>query len=137
VLAGEGRLTEQAGARRIQPALMAITELPPFALPGGLRGEAYGQAGYVGGKFATPFADGQLRIDRGLWRIGQYDTRIGGGIWSGAQKGAYRVDVGPSASVTMPLPRGTFGRIAVDWRFRLAGEARPGSGPAMTLSAGF
>lgn len=137
VLAGEGRLTEAAGRRRIQPAVMAITELAPFALPAGFRGEAYAQAGYVGGPFATPFADGQFRVDHGLWRVAQYDLRIGAGIWGGAQKGAYRLDAGPSASIALPLPRGSVGRIAVDWRFRVAGEAHPGPGPAVTLSAGF
>lgn len=137
VAAIEGRLTEQGGRRRIQPVAMAVTELAPFGLPAGLRGEAYGQAGYVAGKFATPFADGQLRVDRGLLRVGRVDTRVGGGIWGGAQKGAARLDVGPTATVAMPLGRGTFGRVAVDWRFRMAGEAHPGSGPAVTLSAGF
>ena len=37
----------------------------------------------------------------------------------------------------MPLGKGLFGRAAVDWRFRVAGDADPGSGPALTLSAGF
>jgi hypothetical protein len=28
-------------------------------------------------------------------------------------------------------------RLGVDWRFRVAGDAAPSSGPAVTLSAGF
>jgi hypothetical protein len=28
-------------------------------------------------------------------------------------------------------------RLAIDWRFRVAGEAKPGPGPALTLAAGF
>jgi hypothetical protein len=72
-----------------------------------------------------------------LLSVGKVDTRIGAGIWGGVQKGAARLDAGPSASVAMPLGRGTNGRIAIDWRFRLAGEAVPDSGPALTLSAGF
>ncbi|MBO9516918.1 MAG: hypothetical protein J7493_02510 [Porphyrobacter sp.] len=137
IAALEGRLTEQGGARRFQPVAMAVTQLPYFALPGGLRGEAYAQAGYVAGRFATPFADGQFRADRALFSLGKLETRVGGGVWGGVQKGAGRLDAGPSASLAMPLGKGLFGRAAVDWRFRVAGDADPGSGPALTLSAGF
>jgi hypothetical protein len=31
----------------------------------------------------------------------------------------------------------TRSRVALDWRFRVAGNARPASGPALTVSAGF
>ncbi|MFC0204271.1 hypothetical protein [Novosphingobium soli] len=137
VAALEGRVTDQSGTRRVQPAAMAITELPPFALPAGFRGEAYAQAGYVGGRFATPFADGQVRADRRLLQLGSIEARLGAGAWGGVQKGAARIDAGPSATVAMPLGRGMNGRVAVDWRFRVAGDAMPGSGPAVTLSAGF
>ena len=137
VAAVEGRLTEQAGGRRVQPAAFAYSELPAFALPGRMRAETYLQGGYVGGRFATLFGDGQVRIDRGLWRSGPVEARLGGGIWGGAQRDAARLDAGPSATVALPLGRGAFGRVAVDWRFRVAGDAQPGSGPAVTLSAGF
>lgn len=137
IAAVEARMTDQAGMRRFQPVAMAITELPPFDLPLELRGEAYGQAGYVGGKFATPFADGQLRLDRPVLDLGAIDARLGGGLWGGVQKGAGRLDLGPSAAISMPLGRGTFGRLALDWRFRVLGAAQPQSGPAVTLSAGF
>lgn len=137
VAAVEARLTDQDGTRRYQPVAMAVTELPPFPLPWGLRGEAYAQAGYVAGKFATPFADGQFRADRALFRLGSAQARLGGGVWAGAQKGAGRFDAGPSATLSMPLGRGLYGRAAVDWRFRVLGNAAPGSGPAVTLSAGF
>lgn len=137
VAAVEARLVDQGGIRRVQPVAMAVTEIPPLRMPAGFRAEAYAQAGYVAGRFATPFADGQVRADRPLVTLGKVDARIGAGVWGGVQKGAARLDAGPSASVTMPLGRGTTGRVSVDWRFRLAGDAVPGSGPAMTLSAGF
>ena len=137
ITAVEMRLTEQAGQRRVQPVAMAITALPPFPLPAGLRGEAYAQAGYVAAKYATPFVEGQMRADHGLFRLGAIESRIGGGVWGGIQKGAGRIDAGPSATVTLPLKRGVNARVGVDWRFRVAGYAQPGSGPAVTLSAGF
>ncbi|WP_159978558.1 MULTISPECIES: hypothetical protein [unclassified Novosphingobium] len=137
IAALEARLTDQGGRRRFQPVALAVTELPWFALPADFRGEAYGQAGYVAGRFATPFADGQFKADRALVSLGKVQARIGAGVWGGAQKGAARLDAGPSASLAMPLGRGTAGRVAIDWRFRLAGDAVPNSGPALTLSAGF
>ncbi|GFM29963.1 hypothetical protein [Novosphingobium sp. PY1] len=133
----EGRMTDDAGTRRFQPVAMAVTELAPFGLAMGLRGEAYGQAGYVGGKFATAFADGQIRADRDLFSAGRFQARLGAGMWGGVQEGAGRLDFGPSATVTGPLGRGAFGRLAFDWRFRFLGNANPDSGPAVTLSAGF
>lgn len=132
----ELRATRLAGGTALRPAVALVSEFPALKLPFGARAEAYGQAGYVMGKGATAFADGQLRIDRLLAKLGRAELRAGGGAWGGAQDDATRVDVGPSA--TLGLPLGTGGaRVAVDWRFRVAGNAAPSSGPAITLSAGF
>jgi hypothetical protein len=121
----------------IQPAVFAYTEIPPISLPAALRAEAYFQGGYVAGRFPTVFVDGQVRVDRQVVRVDAAELRVGGGVWGGAQTGVSRLDFGPSASLSMPLGRGLFGRVAADWRFRAAGNARPGPGPAITLSAGF
>lgn len=137
IAAIEGRIIEQGGARRVQPAIMAVSALPPLALSSRLRAEAYAQGGYVGGRYATPFADGQLRVDRALATIGRIETRVGAGAWGGIQKGASRLDAGPGATISMPLSPKVFGRLALDWRFRLAGNAEPDSGPALTVAAGF
>ena len=40
------------------------------------------------------------------------------------------------ATLAVPLGSGG-GRLTADWRFRVAGNAAPASGPALTLSAGF
>ena len=132
----EARLTQTAAGMRLRPAAALVTELPPAQLPGGLRGEAYAQAGYVGGAGATAFVDGQARIEAPLASIGQFRLRAGAGAWGGAQKGASRLDVGPTATIAVPLGSGG-GRLSADWRFRVAGNAAPASGPALTLSAGF
>ena len=136
-LQGEARYTSTPGAHALRPAVLAVTELPPFAMPMGMRGEVYGQAGYVGGKFSTGFADGQLRLDHRLLRLGKADLRLGGGVWGGIQKGASRLDAGPSLTIGQPLGGPASIRLGADWRFRVAGGAAPGSGPAVTLSAGF
>jgi hypothetical protein len=135
-VAVEARLSDTAAGTEVRPAAFAVTELAPVSLPLALRGEAYLQAGYVGGRFATAFVDGQARVDRGLARLGGAEVSAGAGVWGGAQKGAARLDVGPTAAVSFRLGEAR-GRVAADYRFRVAGDAEPASGPALTLSAGF
>jgi len=136
-VAAEVRAADRPESRQVRPAVLAWTEIAPFELPFGTSGEFYAQGGYVGGKFKTPFADGQLRVDRSLTRFGRGDLRAGGGAWAGAQKGASRVDVGPTATMGMPISGSASARVGVDWRFRVTGNAEPKSGPAFTVSAGF
>lgn len=133
---GEARITNTSTGTIVRPAAIAVSQLPPARLPLGLRAEAYAQAGYVGGRGATAFVDGQARLERNLVSAGRWQLRAGGGTWGGAQKGAKRLDVGPTATLDVPLGPVT-GRLAADWRFRVAGNAAPTSGPALTLSAGF
>lgn len=133
----EGRVTRTPAGTRVRPAAALVTELPTAALPLGLRAEAYGQAGWVGGAGSTAFVDGQLRLERPLVRVAGADLTAGGGLWGGAQKGASRLDAGPSARLTLHPTQASTLRVAADWRFRVAGKAAPQSGPAITLSAGF
>lgn len=136
----EARLGETGTGRgtspRVRPAVYAVTEFPPLTLPLGSRAEAYLQGGYVGGDFATPFVDGQARVERSLARAGKGELSVGVGVWGGAQRASSRLDAGPTAAVAFQLGA-MRGRLAADYRFRLAGKARPVSGPALTLSAGF
>lgn len=136
VVAAEGRLSRLAGRAAVRPAIMAITEFAPVDLPGQVRTEFYLQGGYVGGLGATPFVDGQLRVDRRVAQLGPVELRAGAGLWGGAQRGAGRLDVGPSASLTVAKGPAA-ARVGLDWRFRTIGEAHPASGPALTISAGF
>ncbi len=132
----ELRATRDVGGTRARPALALVTELRPLRLPAGAVAEAYAQGGWVGGKGATAFVDGQLRVERRLAGLAGAELSAGAGAWGGAQQGAARLDVGPTA--TLKLRIGEAGaRVSADWRFRVAGDARPASGPALTLSAGF
>lgn len=135
-LMAEGRVTRTATGDEVRPAFAVVTELPPAKLPLGLRGELYGQAGWVGGKDKTPFIDGQVRLDKALVRSGKAELRFGAGAWGGAQNGASRLDMGPSASFDLPVGRVNT-RLSADYRIRVAGDAAPGSGAAVTFSAGF
>ncbi len=135
--AAELRATSDRFGSRARPVIMAYTELPAVDVGGGWSGEVYLQGGYVAGQAATGFVDGQVRLDRQLARIGKAHLRAGGGLWGGAQEGASRLDAGPTVQLVAPLSQQVFARVGLDWRFRIAGHAKPASGPALTLSAGF
>lgn len=132
----EARLRDRAGGVVVRPAIMAVSEFPPVQLPRGLQAEAYLQAGQVGSPDATAFADGQMRVTRDLGWIGQGAVRIGAGTWGGAQRGAARLDMGPTAHLDVPLGNAS-ARLALDYRVRVAGDAAPESGLSLTLSTGF
>ena len=135
-LMAEGRATRTTSGTIIRPAAALVSELPPARLPLGTRAEVYLQGGYVGGRGSTAFVDGQARLEKPLLHASSFDLRAGGGVWGGAQRGASRLDVGPTATVSFHLgPVGT--RLSADYRWRVAGNAAPGSGPVVTLSAGF
>lgn len=140
-LAGEARYTDSPFGSEVRPAGYAVTEIDPVPLPLGTRLELYGQAGWVGGRGRTAFADGQASITGALPFAGRLSKdalrlSLGAGAWGGAQQGAQRLDVGPTLRLDMKLAR-TPARLSVDWRARVAGDAAPGSGVAATLSAGF
>jgi len=135
-LLGEARVQRDGGRGRVRPAAALVSELPPLPLPAGVVAEVYGQAGYVAGAGATPFFDAQATAERRALAAGPLELHLGAGAWAGGQKGASRLDLGPRASLRLNFA-GAPSRLALDWRFRVAGDAAPRSGPALTVSAGF
>lgn len=101
---------------------------------GPARIDAYAQAGIVGLSSRDPFVDGAIRAGVPLDDADRF--RVGAGAWSAAQPGAERIDIGPQLSFRLP-GAGTNLRLLADWRFRIAGDAAPGSGPALTLASDF
>lgn len=98
--------------------------------------ETYAQAGYIVGKNATYFFDGSATLQRPVAESNRKKLSVGAGVWAGGQRNVTRLDVGPRADISVPIGTG-FARIAVDWRVRIAGDARPGNGLAITVSTGF
>lgn len=140
-LFGELRVTEGVFRTEARPAAFAVSELPAQALPLGARLEAYAQAGWVGGEDATLFADGQASLTREVDQVAQatgdaMHLSLGAGAWGGAQKGAHRVDLGPTIRLDVTLGE-VPARLSLDWRERVEGDAAPGSGAAVTLSTRF
>lgn len=99
---------------------------------GPFRVDAYAQAGLVGARSLDPFGDGSVRLSLPLGER----ARLGAGAWAAAQPGLSRLDLGPQASLSLPVA-GRAVTVAADWRMRVAGNAHPGSGPTVTLGTDF
>jgi hypothetical protein len=117
------------GGGRNDFAVFAEGGLYQQSLPWRLRLDSYLQGGVVGVKTRDLFIDGALAVTRPVYK----NFSFGFGVWGGAQPGLSRLDAGPR--VTMQVKRNL--KVHADWRQKLAGNARPGSGPALTLSGDF
>lgn len=135
-LHAELRATESADQVRLRPAAFVSAGIENSQMPLGLEASGYAQAGYVAGDFATGFVDGRIDLTRDIEDNDPLLVRAGAGAWAGAQRGASRVDIGPTLKLDFGLGNGQ-ARIAADYRFRVAGNAEPSSGAAITLAAGF
>ena len=98
--------------------------------------EAYGQAGVIARRGVEHYADGIARVTRRVAGADRVRLDLGIGAWGGTQRGVARLDTGPSASMTLPIVARTV-RVSLDWRQRIAGDARPGSGPTLSLGSDF
>lgn len=115
-------------------ALIAAGGLNPMRIAGPLIAEGYAQAGVVGLARHDLFADGRLSITVPLDKAER--TRAGFAVSGGAQPHVSRLDMGPTIETRLPLGIVT-PRLVVEWRQRVAGEARPGSGLSVTLASDF
>jgi hypothetical protein len=118
------------------PALGLIGGIGPTPLVGGLQLDAYAQAGAIARDGIERYIDGAVRVAHPVAAIGPARIELGLGAWGAAQRGAERLDAGPSASIALPLA-GAGLRVSVEWRQRLAGRAAPASGPALSLGTDF
>jgi hypothetical protein len=118
-------------------ALMLVGGVSGKPLPLHFRLDAYGQAGVVGMRSRDTFVDGALVVDRSVDRNREASAlRVGAVLAVAAQPHLSRIDVGPR--ITLPLPNvGKGARVALDWRERVAGNAKPDGGLALTLGADF
>ena len=132
----ELRAIERAGRVHLRPAAFVSADINNARMPLGFETSGYAQAGYVAGDFTTAFADGRIDLTRDVADDDSMSLRAGAGAWGGAQRDAARVDIGPTLKLDFGLGDGQ-ARLAADYRFRVAGNAAPSSGAAITLSAGF
>lgn len=77
-----------------------------------------------------------MSVQRPVFARREVSLTVGAMLAAAAQPSARRIDFGPRATLHLPrLSKGA--RVALDWRESVAGNARPGSGVALTLAAGF
>ncbi len=118
------------------PALGLVGGVGALPLGYDLRVDGYAQAGVVARDRADGYVDGALVIARAVRVAEATRIELGIGAWGAAQRGASRLDLGPSATLVLPLEWRAF-RIGVQWRERVAGNARPGSGAVLSLGTDF
>ncbi|OQW76339.1 MAG: hypothetical protein BVN32_09360 [Proteobacteria bacterium ST_bin14] len=116
------------------PSLALVGGVGPVPIGRGFRLESYGQAGIIGRGGVIGYADGALRVNRHVAVIGGSPIDLGAGGWGAVQPGAARLDLGPSIGARLPVSTRRV-RISLDWRQRVAGDALPGSGPALSIGA--
>lgn len=119
------------------PGITAIGGIDPTPIVGAVAIEGYGQAGGIlrAGR-VEPFADGALRVAAPVARMGSSVVTAGLGTWGGVQRDAARLDLGPSVAIAVPVGGQRF-RFGLDWRQRVAGDARPDSGLAFSVGTDF
>jgi hypothetical protein len=128
----ERRQAFGTGAGRSAFALFAEGGVYQRPLPFGLKLDGYAQAGVVGTRNRALFAEGSLTATRPLsGKLSRFSAGVG--VWGGVQPGLSRLDVGPRLS--MQWGRST--KIHLDYRLNIAGNALPGSGPAVTVAGDF
>lgn len=118
------------------PTIGVIAGYGPADVAPGLRLEAYGQGGAIGRDGIEGFVDASARLTHPLGKLAGANIDIGVGAWGSAQRDAERFDIGPSLVAALPVARKTI-RLTLDWRERIAGGARPGSGPALSIGSDF
>ena len=118
------------------PTLGVIAGYGPSDIAPGVRVEAYGQAGGIVLDEIEGFVDASARLTHPLGKVAGAGVDIGVGAWGSAQRDASRFDIGPSVVATVPVAGKTL-RLTLDWRERIAGSARPGSGPALSIGSDF
>jgi hypothetical protein len=96
----------------------------------------YVQTGLVGFAQEDGFIDGAVRAERAVLDHSNGSLRLGAGLWGAAQPNVARIDAGPIVAVKQRLGAANL-RISAEYRWRLVGQARPASGPALTIGTDF
>jgi len=118
------------------PTVMAIGGIGPKPISAGFRLESYAQAGAIARDGIEAFADGAARLTHPLTTVAGATLDVGGGTWGAAQRRAARLDIGPTLGLAIPAGRRSL-RLTLDYRERIAGDARPGSGVALSIGSDF
>jgi hypothetical protein len=128
-ITAERRQSISRAGGRSDFALFAEGGLYRRPLPLRLYLDGYFQGGVVGVTRRDLFVDGAATVSHPVFG----PISAGFGLWGGAQPGLSRLDAGPRVSVR--VRNNIYAHL--DWRQRVAGTAKPNSGPAVTFAADF
>ncbi|MCA3256111.1 MAG: hypothetical protein INF91_10900 [Alphaproteobacteria bacterium] len=100
----------------------------------------YGEAGVVGARARDLYAAGLGHVGLAAPVAPGLEAGAGIGVWGSVQRAGgatlARLDVGPEVRTRLRVGPGAI-RVIADYRWRLAGDAEPGSGPALTVAVDF
>jgi hypothetical protein len=144
IAGGQNWPVELIAERRIRPeksngdqwALLAAAGIPPTELAKGLTLEAYAQAGIVGIKKSIPFAQLGVGVHRSIGSQHNLKVKAGAGFWVDQQESSGRLDLGPEIVAVVRAGERPV-RLSAQWRFKVAGDAQPGSGPSLSIATSF
>lgn len=118
-------------------ALMVAGGVGPGQIAPRIELDGYGEGGVVALPGAAGFADGKATLGyRLIARGGANGVVLGASMSGSVQPGVHRIDLGPELRWRLPIGRGAM-RLSAEWRQRVAGDARPSSGPAITVVTEF
>ncbi|NTS65933.1 hypothetical protein HRV97_12260 [Sphingomonas sp. HHU CXW] len=118
------------------PAIGLVGGVSALPLGAGLHVDGYAQGGVIARDRADGYIDGAVSVGRTIASRGRARLELGLGAWGAAQRGAARLDLGPSLVAVLPVEARAI-RVGVQWRERVAGNARPGSGAVLSIGADF
>ncbi len=119
-----------------QFALYAAGSIEDVDLPKDVKVRGFAQAGITRTSKLDFFYDAGVRAERRLVKISNTELFAGAGAWTGGQRGATRLDLGPTVRSELNIGAARVS-LSADWRFRVGGNAGPSNGPAITVATGF
>jgi hypothetical protein len=119
-----------------QWTLLIATGVSERDIGQGLSLEGYGQAGFVGTKKTIPFAQLGAGLHRSVLDQKGLQLKAGAGFWIDQQNSSGRVDIGPEVVALIKAGDRPL-RLSGQWRIKVAGNAEPGSGPALSIATSF
>lgn len=123
-------------AARSRWAIFGVAGVNDAKVAGPVKLDAYLQGGVVGGNNPIGFAATTVSLSAPMHDGAQSKLSVGSVAIADLQGDTGRIDVGPEITVrfrsaTLPV------RMSAQWRFRVVGNARPASGPALVIGADF
>ena len=118
------------------PSVTAYGGVSEVPIAKGVRLNGYAQAGVVGVKNPQGFVDGAVSVETTVAEHDRSRLSVGLALSGGAQPSVQRLDIGPQIVARVPVGD-TAVRVTAEWRQRIAGNATPDSGPAITVGFDF